>query len=322
MFRLYILCLLSTFCFIGCGGSNNPSQNDSARFSPSNLEQNYLCNNSHQALSADIYDQPGIHLYVIGDTGTGDDNQRTSAEILEAYHIQYPLDGIIHTGDIFYNDGITGIDDPYIRSRFLGIYSQLAIANVPWYWTVGNHDYEGSINAIVELSEKQSQIHFPYRYYQKSISKGEISVNLFAVDTTAFILGAEQLDQLAWLNEALAKSQSQTNLIFGHHPIVSNGKHGGSDILKAGLQSLLKSFKVPLYLSGHEHNLEYIESSELPNYLISGAGGAKLRSIECGKSSAFAQSAFGGFSLYITSNQIYIVPVTDPMPQVMYTIIP
>lgn len=259
-----------------------------------------------------MFSQPGIHLFVFGDSGTGNNNQKLVAKIIDDYHSQYPLDAIIHSGDVFYPAGISSKNDSDTNQKFIDIYSPLAIGNLNWYLVAGNHDYNGSINALLDFAQSQPFIHYNDRYYQQKITatSKNFHINLIATDTTPFTKGLPQIEQLAWLNKQLLLSDG-INLVLGHHPILSNGSHGDTEILTANFYQLLQFYQVPLYLSGHEHSLEYLAPNAWPHMIISGAGGQNLRNINCSKQSLYANKAFGGFALFITKANIWIIPVTE-----------
>ncbi|WOH37217.1 metallophosphoesterase [Thalassotalea fonticola] len=281
-----------------------------------------VCSTKGKDFDANIFLQAGIHLYVIGDTGTGDSNQLTSANILDIYHQQFPLDAIIHTGDIFYPSGLKNSDDIAGMQKFHDIYGPLSLNELPWYIVAGNHDHDGSINALIDFSAQHSNMFYPSPYYAATIADTDsaLQVNIIATDTTPMTFGVVQLEQLAWLSSKLNQQSNAINIVFGHHPIFSNGSHGDTDILKGNFLQQLIHYNVPLYLSGHEHNLEYIEQSQLPNMVISGAGGRELREVSCGKNSLYVEKKFGGFALYITQQSIWVIPVSESGVTVMFSL--
>ena len=280
-----------------------------------------ICVRNQLAFDPIIFQQGGFHFYVIGDTGTGDENQQVSARLLENYHLQYPLDGIIHTGDIFYPNGLANAQDDTAYSKFNSIYQPLALTSIPWFFVAGNHDHDGSIDALIAFTTASESLYFPNKYYVKNLSKATLNwkMNLLATDTTPFTLGLLQAKQLAWLQNQLASLEQQRNLVIGHHPIFSNGAHGDTEELKANFYQLLKHYRVPLYLSGHDHNLQLLPGSDLSHFLVSGAGGAALTSVSCGDN-LYASSSFGGFGLYITLTTIYLIPNTPQGHDIMFAL--
>jgi len=83
---------------------------------------------------------------------------------------------------------------------------------------------------------------------------------------------AAQLAQLdGWLKETRGKSA--WTFVGGHHPVRSwSGKSYGDKNL-AGFAQLLKTYRIPLYLNGHNHNLYWGKyPDQETNFVCSGAG--------------------------------------------------
>ena len=84
--------------------------------------------------------------------------------------------------------------------------------------------------------------------------------------------GDAQLGQLeGWL--AAAERSSTWTFVAGHHPIESySGKaYGPKDL--SGVAALLAKYEVPVYMNGHNHNLQWIKvPGEATHFICSGAG--------------------------------------------------
>mmetsp|Transcript_72565 Transcript_72565/g.206654 ORF Transcript_72565/g.206654 Transcript_72565/m.206654 type:complete len:347 (+) Transcript_72565:211-1251(+) len=82
-------------------------------------------------------------------------------------------------------------------------------------------------------------------------------------------------EQLAWINDTLASSKADWNLVIGHFPVYSatTGEHGDTAILVAYLMPILEEYggTNTLYFSGHDHILQHNQKSSV-NYFGSGAG--------------------------------------------------
>ncbi|WDD97849.1 metallophosphoesterase [Thalassomonas actiniarum] len=305
---LFILILCPALYLYGC--------NDDGKESTANET---LCLQDQLAFDPAIFQQNGFHLFVIGDTGTGDANQQSAAALLEGYHLNYPLDGIIHTGDIFYPNGLDSADDDNAYSKFTSVYQGLS--PLPWYFVAGNHDHDGSIQALISFAAGFESLHYPEPYYLKSLSKPDLNwqVNLLATDTTPFTFGLVQTGQLAWLQNQLSARENQLNLVIGHHPIFSRGKYDGTEELQGSFYQLLKQYRVPLYLSGHDHNLQLLPRREGTAFLISGGGGAPVHGISCGEN-LYGDKSHGGFGLFISQESMYVIPVTPDGPRHMFSL--
>ena len=145
------------------------------------------------------------------------------------------------------------------------------------------------------------------RYYNFTVGGAEF----FALDTNTlmyFGLGFPPIDyelqgHEQWIDAALTASTARWKIAFGHHPYISNGEHGDAGNYEAhyyesvtGSQHVphpaaglyVKTFleqhvcdKVDLYITGHDHDLQWhgpVESCGRTEFLISGAA-AKTRAL-------------------------------------------
>ena len=106
--------------------------------------------------------------------------------------------------------------------------------------------------------------------------------------------------QLAWFEAALAKSTADWKLVIGHHPVWSGGGGaliGGEADLQERLDPILQRHRIPLYLNGHDHDLQHVARGAT-HYVCTGAG-SKVRN-DCkmaGSDFCSLQSGFTAFSL-------------------------
>ncbi|WP_394172589.1 metallophosphoesterase [Thalassotalea litorea] len=304
-------------------GTDKGSKPDPVSVTPQTTQSPLVCANRLDTFNSAIFNAPGWHLFVLGDTGKANDGQLIAAQIMESYHTQYPLDAIIHTGDVFYDNGIASADDILTQTAFSDIYVPLGLTDIRWFFSAGNHDYNGNIHALLDWGQAQPFIHFPELYYKTQINRNLLSfanttnqsqgpsVNLIAIDTTPFTTGIGQAEQLAWLQQQLAVDNAQYTIVFGHHPIVSYGEDGNEAGLQGNVRALLKQYSVDFYLAGHEHSLQVIDVPEEPVNIVSGAGGAEITPLTCNKKHLFGISQFGGIALYVTHNHVFIIPVSE-----------
>lgn len=94
-------------------------------------------------------------------------------------------------------------------------------------------------------------------------------------------LKSDRLIETYWNNlekslRTIYESKVSYKIIVAHHPIYSIGSHGSSQCLIEKLLPLLFRYKIQLYLSGHDHNLQHLTGSNLESnvdMMISGSGG-------------------------------------------------
>ena len=177
-------------------------------------------------------------------------------------------DKIILMGDNFYDNGVESLHDNQWKtlSKF---FSDVNKSNI--YTIMGNHDYH---------TNPKSQInnHYwntPSFYYKLKFN----NLDLFFIDTvqlyrehcrisTKTIESIHNKDifmlentQLKWLDDELSKSVNR-KIVFGHYPIVSNGVYKFKlEPIYDLLFPILKHNNVDAYISGHEHNVQYLKKN-------------------------------------------------------------
>lgn len=236
-------------------------------------------------------EKPLLSFFVIGDWGRdGHSHQREVANLMAAEVEAMrswgwtPPAFIVSTGDNFYTFGVSSIHDSKWRTSFIDIYDQPALAGIPWFAVLGNHDYGGDIKAQ-QTYTGDSRWHMPHPDHGEF--PGTFSrhgADFFFLDTVAWIgkegfpfyfLGdrvrfQDQKRQADWLVSALDRSRSRFRFVFGHHGIYSIGPHGGAMQMKE-LDDLLRCYNVSAYIHGHDHCLYHITHRGM-NYVCSGGG--------------------------------------------------
>jgi len=230
-----------------------------------------------------------LRYFVIGDWGSVAETshkyekaQKAVAAQMAIYAQKYQPSFVISVGDNFYEEGVQSTSDVRWASDFVDMYTD-DFLQVPWYITLGNHDYMGIVDA--QLKYKQDpRWQLPDRNYTivKNIDPST-TVTFIFLDTSPFIqryyanpetkeqgiqLASQHYsDQLVWLRAELAKASKKPNnwvIITGHHD------HTEIDI-KTYLAPLFEEHGVQAYFCGHRHVLEYHRHSTV-DYIVSGAG--------------------------------------------------
>lgn len=257
-----------------------------------------------------------LNFIVLGDWGKrGSPLQRSVAKQMGLYGTKYQASFVISTGDNFYLHGVESIEDPKWDLAYEEVYTAPSL-QIPWYITLGNHDYVGNIQAQIDYSNKSNRWHFPQRYYslEKKLNSSH-SVQFVFIDTNPFIklyhtreafkenLEGQNIEkQLQWLDNVLLKSKADWKIVIGHHPIYSAGpKYGNTPELIEHLEPILQKHGVQTYLCGHEHNLQHIQMNGI-DFFISGTG-CKAR--KTGKGPAlFSKGVCGFLGMELTANKL------------------
>ena len=206
-------------------------------------------------------------LYMLGDIGYLNWNLFSLVQnIKETFNNN---DKIILMGDNFYNHGITQ-DNDFRWSNYSVIFENIGFDNI--LSVMGNHDYEGDPRVQLESKYmKTNDFYFKYSFSQHT--------ELFFIDTVQLYknhcsIGEQHMkrihndtyenlenQQLTWLKYELEMSSASNKIIFGHYPIVTNGLYTYSlEPFKKKLLPILKKYNVKAYISGHEHNAQYINT--------------------------------------------------------------
>lgn len=240
---------------------------------------------------AQVREQPYSFL-AIGDWGSGGlFRQRHVARRLAEKARQTDSQFVATTGDNFYFWGVNSVSDQHWTTMFENVYDQPSL-DIPWYPSLGNHDYYGNPDAQIAYSStaagRRNKWYMPSRYYALEGAtqlRGQPDVDLFFIDTQALVYKHEAgirpemaanlrfedpTDQLAWLRRQLCVSRARWKFVFGHHPVYSVGDHGNTQALGC-LQPLLKQHGVSAYVCGHDHNLQHFREDGV-DYVVSGAG--------------------------------------------------
>ncbi len=231
--------------------------------------------------------EKSLPFVLVGDWGRqGHDDQRNVAVQMGLTAAAINSRFTISVGDNFYEDGVTGLDDPQWQSSFEQIYTAGALTT-PWKIILGNHDYRGNVQAQLDYSRSSPRWRLPARYYTETLTLPDGSLAAFYyLDTSPFIKkyygskvrvdGQDSQAQLNWLDAQLAASQAQWNIVIGHHPIytaLSDGDgedHDQPDLI-ARLNPILTRHNVPVYICGHDHVQQVVQMDNL-TYICTGAG--------------------------------------------------
>ncbi len=249
--------------------------------------------------------EPQLSFFVVGDTGK-DTTER--AEVIEAMkrHAAWsnPDAGML-LGDNFYEHGVESVDDPRFDSDFELLLDAKSF-DMPFYACLGNHDIRGDAEAQVQYTQRSRRWRMPGRYYKTTECAGESTVDILVLDTNVLHEGSPVAqEQLDWIREELSASKADWKVVIGHHPAISGGQHEVSDRIKQTLSGLFAKFGVDLYLSGHDHDLQLLDSGHGWMQVVSGAG-SKLRSTSWIEETSFAAATPGFCWLLFDEKQLAI----------------
>jgi tartrate-resistant acid phosphatase type 5 len=242
----------------------------------------------------------GLRILAFGDNGTGDANQTKVAMAMQKFCSQNGCDFGLMLGDNFYPAGVRSIADPQFAEKFEKPYGGLGI---PLFVILGEHDWgrKGKMynwQAQIDYSKQSTLWHMPSDVYSITVA----DIQILALNTNSL---PDSREQIAWLSDEIDKSKARWKLVMGHKPIYSYGYHGDVDFMIADVLPLLCG-KADLYLSGHEHNEQFLRAECGMPLLVSGSAG-KLRPDKIrGPHSLFASDELGFSYLQVKDKELNV----------------
>lgn len=228
-----------------------------------------------------------LEFIAVGDTGKLNNSQKVVAESIGRYCKTLTCDYGLLLGDNLYQEGMLDTRDKRMDQAFKQVYEFLQF---PFFVTLGNHDY-GKLSRNwtrgrfqVEYSRRTPQFLLPSYWYYREFE----SVVLISLDTVRLMWDKDYAAQKQTVREALAKARGRFVVVIGHHPFLSNGKHGNAGhyerlsfpsfvsgkYVKRFFQEVICG-KVDLYISGHDHSLQLLNGLQAgcdTKLVVSGAG--------------------------------------------------
>jgi tartrate-resistant acid phosphatase type 5 len=222
-----------------------------------------------------------VHVLAFGDYGDGGEGQKRVAAAMQQYHGQQRFDFAITLGDNFYPRGMESPTDTRWASWWSALYDPL---NIQFYASLGNHDWNHPDSPAAEIlfAQRSPSWRMPAAYY--TFEAGP--VQFFALDTN--IISEAQLQ---WLDTELARSRATWKIVYGHHPIYSEGQHEDNNDKVEQLLPVLRD-RADVYFAGHDHDMQHLRPEGRLHFFVAGSAG-KLRTIEPGPRSLFAKGARG-----------------------------
>jgi len=165
---------------------------------------------------------------------------------------------ILSLGDNFYYSGVSSNmkkAEKRFQKTFEDVYSDAAIAGVPWYVIAGNHDHYGSVESQIEYTHSpqntNSRWQYPSLYHKQTFSKtvihdtagssSTVTVDVLLIDTTELCSSHLSLFrsspefskdhdamQWSWIEENMDSSQADYLLVVGHYPVYNTGEAFGA----------------------------------------------------------------------------------------------
>ncbi|HKQ59949.1 MAG TPA: metallophosphoesterase family protein [Candidatus Polarisedimenticolaceae bacterium] len=205
---------------------------------------------------------PPVRLWVLGDSGTGDQN---AFDVRDAYAAHSPprhTDLWLMLGDNAYPVG----SDADYQQRLFDVYPTMLRQSVLWP-TLGNHDGFSSDSAT-QSGPYYDAFSLPSAGEAGGLASGTEAYYSFDFANVHFVvLDSFDSDRSAggamvgWLAADLAATQQDWIVAYWHHPPYSKGSHDSDSEqelieMRQNVVPVLDAYGVDLTLSGHSHSYE------------------------------------------------------------------
>ena len=201
-----------------------------------------------------------IKLMVGCDLGrNGYYEQKPIAELMGKVADAVGPDAFLALGDTHHYIGIGSVTDPLWMTNYELIYSHPEL-QIEWCPVLGNHEYRGNTQAVIDYSGISRRWSMPARYYTRIFNNDGTRVKVVFIDTAPVIDkyredSAEYPDaskqdmeaQLRWLDNELSRDdKADWTIVAGHHPIYAQTPKQSSerDDMQSRVDPILRKHKV------------------------------------------------------------------------------
>ncbi|MFR9603422.1 MAG: metallophosphoesterase [Rikenellaceae bacterium] len=262
---LNLLGIVSLAILTSCGGNPTTTFNIADQF------------------DAEKYDER-LNIFVVADGGrNGFYEQKSVATQMGNLGEVVGPEVIISAGDTHHFDGVESVGDPLWISNFEDIYSHPELM-VEWVPALGNHEYRGNTQAVIDYSSISRRWNMPSRYYTRILEAEGTTMKVVIIDTPPLIdkyredqntypdaVKQDMEAQLEWLDRELANSTADWLVVVGHHPIYAYTTKSIKERtdMQERVAPILRKHNVDMYVCGHIHSFQHLraEGSDI-DYIV------------------------------------------------------
>ena len=276
-----------------------------------------------------------IHFFLANDLGrNGYYDQKPIAELMGVMAEEIGPECVLAAGDVHHFDGVQSVHDPLWMTNYELVYSHPELM-IDWLPILGNHEYRGSTQAVLDYSTVSRRWGMPARYYTRVYEEEGTTVRLVMVDTTPLMSKYREENQkypeaclqdnekqLAWVDSVLNVAKEDWVMVVGHHPIYAETPKDESE--RIDMQNTLgkvlgKYPKVSMYLCGHIHNFQHIRVSGSSIDYVVNSSASLSRKVKPIEGTQFC-SPEAGFSVIAADKNELCLHMIDKTGKVLYTV--
>ena len=266
-----------------------------------------------------------VNLFVANDLGrNGYYQQRPIAELMGNMAEEIGPECVLAVGDVHHFNGVASVDDPLWTSNYELIYAHPELM-IDWLPVLGNHEYRGNTQAVLDYAQRSRRWLMPARYYSRVYENDGTTVRVVMIDTTPLIEkyrndsitypdACKQNNdaQLQWLDATLKAAREDWVIVLGHHPVYAQTSKSDSeraDMQRVLLPVLRRYGNVAMYVCGHIHNFQHLRmAGDAIDYVVNSAGSLsrKVKAVE-GTQFCSPEAGFSVISANKNSLALYMI---------------
>lgn len=279
--------------------------------------------------------EKSVNFFLANDLGrNGYYDQKPIAELMGNMAETVDVECVVAAGDVHHFEGVRSIQDPLWMTNYEQVYSHPELM-LPWYALLGNHEYRGNTQAVLDYTRVSARWNMPSRYYTKVLENDGVTVRLVLLDTSPLIqkyrkdtakypdaVLQDDKRQLAWMDSVLNVAKEDWVVVVGHHPIFAEtGKNDSERLdMQKRVDAILRKHKnVSMYLCGHIHNFQHIRMQGSQIDYVVNSSASLSRPVEPIEGTQFCSPA-AGFSLITADKSQLNLHMIDAAGKVIYTV--
>ena len=276
-----------------------------------------------------------FNFYIANDLGrNGYYDQKPIAELMGKMAEQgADPEFVLATGDIHHFEGVASVNDPLWMTNYELIYSHPELM-IPWHPVLGNHEYRGNTQAVLDYGKVSRRWEMPARYYTKVFNDKGMTMRVVWIDTAPLINKyREEKDkypdaslqddkrQLAWVDSVLTVAKEDWVIVAGHHPVYAQTPKDAEERtdMQQRLDPILRRHHVDMYICGHIHNFQHIRQKGSDIDYITNSAGSLSRKVKPIEGTLFC-SPEPGFSIISADKKVLELRMIDKKGNILHTV--
>lgn len=236
-------------------------------------------------------------------------------------------------GDTHHYMGIESVDDPLWMTNYELVYSHPEL-QVEWCPVLGNHEYRGNSQAVIDYSDISRRWMMPSRYYTRIFDNDGTRVKIVFIDTPPIIdkyhsntveypdANRQDVDaQLRWLDNELSRTDNvDWTIVAGHHPVYAQTSKQSSERedMQRKVDPILRKHKVDMYICGHIHNFQHIRKNGI-DYIVNTSGSLSRPDVTATDGTVFC-SGVTGFSVLTATKKGLTLSLIDNSGNIIHQV--